>query len=86
MPKGLGEAGKHLREAIKKVSRAAVETRVKKIRSRSGVDGKIGVFERGGRLVVAPVTKHKEYMREELGDRETAPRRIWRKSLRHGNE
>lgn len=82
----LGEAGKHLREAVRRVSRAAVEVRTNQVRRRSSVGGEIKVFEGDGRLVVAPVTKQKEFMREELGDRTTAPRGIWRKSLRHGSE
>lgn len=86
MRKTLREVGRHLREAARRISRAAVETRVEKIREQSSVKGKIGVFEREGGLVVAPVTEKVEFMREELGDRKTAPRRIWRRSLRHGNE
>jgi hypothetical protein len=86
MPRNLREVGRRLREAIKGISRAAVETRVQKIRERSRVKGEIGVFEKDGKLIVTPVTEQKEFLREELGDRETAPRGIWRKSLRHGDE
>lgn len=86
MPKRPRDAASHFRKAVRGIARAAVEVRVQKIRERSKVPGKIGVTEQDGLLVVAPETHHKDYMREELGDRETAPRRLWRKSLRHGNE
>lgn len=84
MPSDLRKAARAFRKAARAVSKAAVETRVQKIRGQSSVDGEIGVFEHKGRLVVAPVTKPVEFMREELGDRETAPKGLWRKNLRHG--
>ena len=85
MPKRLRDAASHFKRAVRKISRAAVETRVDQIRERSKVSGQIGVFEKDGRILVAPTTKVEDYMREDMGDRETAPSHLWRKSLSHGD-
>ena len=87
MTREFREAGRLLREAIKKIMKAAVDVRVERIKEASSVEGEIGVFEDDDLLIVTPVTKQTEFLREEIGDSSgTEPKGLWRKTLRHGSE